>query len=191
MALCHENSSHNSWKWDLTSKWNNIWWLFICLLVVLSVERLPRLRDHHATMTKFPQSRMVSSLVSFLVSSLISVNWPSLARLPRYPDRDHWLGESQTANSPLMRPKSLIGHNRGSNYHLAAQRSTENAVLIISNSDNDHGKPWKRDAIEVLLESKLYGSQCLANILSAACAACNAINHIIGFAAHICQPKTT
>jgi hypothetical protein len=49
--------------------------------------------DHAAMTTKFPQSRMVSSL--------ISINWPSLTRPRRYPDSDHWLRESQTANSPL------------------------------------------------------------------------------------------
>jgi hypothetical protein len=42
----------------------------------------------------FPQSRMVSSL--------ISIKWPSPTRPPRYPDHDHWLGGSQTANSPLQ-----------------------------------------------------------------------------------------
>jgi hypothetical protein len=28
-------------------------------------------------------------------------NWPSLTRPPQYPDHDHWLGRSQTTNSPL------------------------------------------------------------------------------------------
>jgi hypothetical protein len=37
--------------------------------------------------------------------SLISINWPSLTRPPRNPDRDHWLRGSQTANSPLWRDR--------------------------------------------------------------------------------------
>jgi hypothetical protein len=52
-----------------------------------------RLRDNPATTTKFPLSRMVSSL--------ISINWPSRTRPPRYLDRDRWLRGSQTANSLL------------------------------------------------------------------------------------------
>jgi hypothetical protein len=94
--------------------------------------RPPQLRDHPATTTKWSQSRMVSSL--------ISINWSSLTRPPRYPDRDH--PGTQTVTTPVPRPlplawwvpsckftsltwlKGLIGRDHGSNWHLATQKST-------------------------------------------------------------------